>query len=72
MNQNWRTLPHHRQSLLQQANNLFDFYQFTSINPKGSFFTGKPDIYHALQACLIPLYPTTVSLTRGIWAPSLS
>lgn len=29
-------------------------------------FTGKPDIYHALQACLIPLYPPTGSLTHAI------
>jgi mannose/cellobiose epimerase-like protein (N-acyl-D-glucosamine 2-epimerase family) len=26
------------------------------------FFSGKPDIYHALQACLIPLYPAGGSL----------
>ncbi|HVJ34012.1 MAG TPA: AGE family epimerase/isomerase [Terriglobia bacterium] len=29
-------------------------------------FYGKPDIYHSLQACLIPLVPTTGSLTRGL------
>lgn len=29
-------------------------------------FTGKPDIYHALQACLIPLYPAIGSLTHSI------
>ncbi len=29
-------------------------------------FSGKPDLYHALQACLIPLLPTTGSVTRGI------
>jgi sulfoquinovose isomerase len=29
-------------------------------------FVGKPDIYHALQACLIPLYPATGSLTAAI------
>ena len=34
--------------------------------PAHTIFTGKPDIYHALQACLIPLYPATASLTRGI------
>ena len=27
-------------------------------------FEGKPDIYHALQACLIPLLPTSGSITR--------
>jgi sulfoquinovose isomerase len=36
--------------------------------PKSGFFVGKPDIYHALQACLIPLYPTDASLTRAIVA----
>ena len=29
-------------------------------------FTGKPDIYHALQACLIPLLPADGSITRGL------
>lgn len=29
-------------------------------------FTGKPDIYHALQACLIPLLPTACSITSGL------
>jgi mannose/cellobiose epimerase-like protein (N-acyl-D-glucosamine 2-epimerase family) len=31
-----------------------------------AFFEGRPDIYHALQACLIPLLPTTGSITRGL------
>lgn len=31
-------------------------------------FFGKPDIYHSLQACLIPLLPTNGSLTRGLAA----
>ncbi|HZP19290.1 MAG TPA: AGE family epimerase/isomerase [Bauldia sp.] len=29
-------------------------------------FEGKPDIYHALQACLIPLVPTSGSLLDGL------
>jgi len=29
-------------------------------------FTGKPDLYHALQACLIPLLPTDGTVTRGL------
>ena len=37
-----------------------------AMKPSHKIFTGKPDIYHALQACLIPLYPATASLTRGI------
>ena len=36
------------------------------LNPTAGYFVGKPDLYHALQACLIPLYPTDGSLTRGI------
>jgi mannose/cellobiose epimerase-like protein (N-acyl-D-glucosamine 2-epimerase family) len=36
------------------------------LAPIAGYFTGKPDLYHALQACLIPLYPTDGSLTRGI------
>jgi mannose/cellobiose epimerase-like protein (N-acyl-D-glucosamine 2-epimerase family) len=30
------------------------------------FFDGKPDLYHDLQACLIPLLPTTGTITRGL------
>ena len=36
------------------------------LKPVDLFFTGKPDIYHALQACLIPLYPATGSLMTAI------
>ncbi|HUH76813.1 MAG TPA: AGE family epimerase/isomerase [Devosia sp.] len=36
------------------------------LTPASRLFTGKPDIYHALQACLIPLYPTIGSLTKAI------
>ncbi|WDR06325.1 AGE family epimerase/isomerase [Devosia rhodophyticola] len=38
----------------------------TDLRPSARLFTGKPDIYHALQACLIPLYPTTGSLANAI------
>ncbi len=34
----WRTSPYHRQWLLQQADSLFDFFQYTSLNPKGGYF----------------------------------
>ncbi len=34
--------------------------------PAQTLFPGKGDIYHALQACLIPLFPATGSLTRMI------
>ena len=36
------------------------------LKEKNGYFVGKPDIYHALQACLIPLYPTNASLARGV------
>ena len=36
------------------------------MQPAYSLFGGKGDIYHALQACLIPLYPAEGSVTRGI------
>lgn len=36
------------------------------LTPASNLFTGKPDIYHALQACLIPLYPASGSLTHAI------
>ena len=34
------------------------------LEPGTTLFTGKPDLYHALQACLIPLFPATGSLTK--------
>ncbi|MBD9375264.1 AGE family epimerase/isomerase [Rhizobium sp. ARZ01] len=36
------------------------------LTPSYTLFSGKGDIYHALQACLIPLYPATGTLTKGI------
>ncbi len=55
------------------ANNFID-HRFGSwhhelddeLRPTQNLFFGKPDIYHALQACLIPLYPTSGSLTRVV------
>ncbi len=38
------------------------------LKPATFFFNGKPDIYHALQCCLIPLFPARGSLTRMIAA----
>ena len=37
-----------------------------SLKPVSGYFVGKPDLYHALQACLIPLCPAEASVTRGI------
>jgi len=36
------------------------------MKPANTLFAGKADIYHALQACLIPLYPADGSLTRVV------
>ncbi|GHA34389.1 mannose-6-phosphate isomerase [Devosia pacifica] len=36
------------------------------LTPVERLFVGKPDIYHALQACLIPLFPATGSVTHAI------
>ncbi len=36
------------------------------MQPAYTLFTGKADIYHSLQACLIPLYPAEGSLTKMI------
>jgi sulfoquinovose isomerase len=41
-----------------------------TLIPVSRVFTGKPDLYHALQACLIPLLPATGSLTRGLSGPA--
>ena len=41
------------------------------LRPIAGYFNGKPDIYHALQACLIPLYGTSGSLTREIASQSV-
>ncbi|WP_051558954.1 AGE family epimerase/isomerase [Allorhizobium undicola] len=36
------------------------------LSPSYTLFPGKGDIYHALQACLIPLFPAEGSLTKVI------
>ncbi|MCF1709215.1 AGE family epimerase/isomerase [Tabrizicola sp. J26] len=36
------------------------------LKPVSRVFTGKPDLYHAVQACLIPLLPSSGSATRGL------
>ncbi|RBP15842.1 mannose/cellobiose epimerase-like protein (N-acyl-D-glucosamine 2-epimerase family) [Roseiarcus fermentans] len=37
-----------------------------SLRPNANPFFGKNDIYHSLQACLIPTLPTTGSVTGGL------
>ena len=36
------------------------------LRPNADPFFGKVDIYHSLQACLIPTLPTTGSVTKGL------
>ena len=36
------------------------------MQPSHKLFAGKADIYHAVQACLIPLVPATGSLSKAI------
>jgi len=38
----------------------------SDLAPVNRVFTGKPDLYHALQACIIPLLPPNGSVTRGL------
>ncbi|MEW9836373.1 AGE family epimerase/isomerase [Mesorhizobium marinum] len=38
----------------------------SALKPVNRVFQGKPDLYHALQACLIPLLPPDGSITRGL------
>lgn len=40
-----------------------------ALQPVHRVFTGKPDLYHAVQACLIPLVPPNGSITRGLTGP---
>ena len=37
-----------------------------TLAPVNRVFIGKPDLYHAVQACIIPLLPATGSITRGL------
>jgi N-acyl-D-glucosamine 2-epimerase len=38
----------------------------SELKPVSRVFRGKPDLYHALQACLIPLLPPDGSVTSGL------
>ncbi len=38
----------------------------SALRPNSDPFFGKVDIYHSLQACLIPTLPATGSVTRGL------
>ncbi|NRP21781.1 Sulfoquinovose isomerase [Ensifer adhaerens] len=36
------------------------------LRPVNRVFIGRPDLYHAVQSCLIPLLPSSGSITRGL------
>lgn len=38
----------------------------TNLQPVNRVFVGRPDLYHAVQSCLIPLLPSNGSITRGL------
>lgn len=43
------------------------FHQLDADNrPSGTVWPGKPDVYHALQATLIPLYPADTSIALSV------
>ncbi|WP_145105097.1 AGE family epimerase/isomerase [Cereibacter sediminicola] len=43
-----------------------------ALHPVERVFRGKPDLYHAVQACLIPLVPPSAGVLRGLRALSLA
>lgn len=50
--------------LIDRANGGWRPQLDRELRPKSTLFTGKPDLYHALQACLIPLFPVGGGLLR--------
>jgi sulfoquinovose isomerase len=54
------------QHLIDPAGGWYPELGADDLRPISRVFDGKPDIYHALQACLIPLVPPSGSLTRGL------
>jgi len=61
----WETIDRH---FIDRARGGWHEELTRDMVPAYNLFAGKADIYHALQACLIPLYPATGSLTRVIGA----
>jgi mannose/cellobiose epimerase-like protein (N-acyl-D-glucosamine 2-epimerase family) len=51
---------------LDQENGGWRAQLDSRLQPNKDPFFGKVDIYHSLQACLIPLLPTTCTITRGL------
>ena len=59
----WNTIAHH---VLDRKNGGWHEELTADMKPSYTIFAGKCDIYHALQACMIPLYPAEGSLTKMI------
>ncbi|SIQ52898.1 Mannose or cellobiose epimerase, N-acyl-D-glucosamine 2-epimerase family [Rhizobium sp. RU35A] len=59
----WSTIAAH---FLDRQNGGWFEETTEDLIPANTLFPGKGDIYHALQACLIPLFPATGSLTKVV------
>ncbi len=59
----WSTIANH---FIDHRNGGWHEELTEDLVPAHTLFPGKGDLYHALQACLIPLYPADGSLTRMI------
>jgi mannose/cellobiose epimerase-like protein (N-acyl-D-glucosamine 2-epimerase family) len=59
----WNTIATH---FLDRENGGWHEELTEDLVPAQTLFAGKGDLYHALQACLIPLYPAEGSVTKGI------
>lgn len=59
----WSTISGH---FLDRENGGWFEETTEDLKPANTLFPGKGDIYHAMQACLIPLFPATGSLTKVI------
>ena len=59
----WSTIANH---VIDHKNGGWHEEMTEDLVPSHTLFAGKSDIYHALQACLIPLFAADGSLTRVI------
>lgn len=64
----WGTIANH---FIDKRNGSWFPELDVEMRPISRVFEGRPDIYHAVQACLIPLLPSTGSITRGLAASAL-
>lgn len=59
----WDFVTHH---LIDHRNGAWYPELGDDLKPVSKVFAGKPDLYHSVQACLIPLVPTGGSVTAGL------